>query len=358
MSLSDNGGAMVYPEELRMNRRLSAIGSSAVIIVCGVGQASPIAVSYDEPTLDRWVYPFNATPGVRGVASVFSAFFEDFDDRDAQFLIGFDTSMDIPAGMPTCSYSVTRAVVTVENLNNDIFAYDDTVDGFRTYLPDDDAEFVPDEDAGRPLEIYGVGYRNGFDASTFFEDSPFGVGEPSERTRNVFASDNFDGLLEDVSNNVTDRFETVPFAVGVNDSLTPGQIVPADIKFMFDLDVQNADVQSYLGDAISRGELRLMVSSLQPAAQAPGGGMGGDGVFAAFYTRENLIQQLFGGRAATLELEVEMVKLGDVNGSGSVNFSDLVAMLGEFGPGSGPADVNCDGNVNFSDLVATLALFD
>ena len=50
---------------------------------------------------------------------------------------------------------------------------------------------------------------------------------------------------------------------------------------------------------------------------------------------------------------------GDCDSNGSVNFSDLVATLSEFGgPGSNPGcDADDSGAVNFSDLVATLSLF-
>jgi len=50
---------------------------------------------------------------------------------------------------------------------------------------------------------------------------------------------------------------------------------------------------------------------------------------------------------------------GDCDGSGDVNFSDLVAMLGRFGTPSDGAgcDVDGSGTVNFSDLVAILGLF-
>jgi len=50
---------------------------------------------------------------------------------------------------------------------------------------------------------------------------------------------------------------------------------------------------------------------------------------------------------------------GDCDDDGSVNFSDLVAMLGEFGTGGTNPGCDADGSgtVNFSDLVATLGLF-
>lgn len=48
---------------------------------------------------------------------------------------------------------------------------------------------------------------------------------------------------------------------------------------------------------------------------------------------------------------------GDCDGSGAVDFSDLVAVLGAFGSDTLSCDADGSGTVNFSDLVATLGLF-
>lgn len=53
--------------------------------------------------------------------------------------------------------------------------------------------------------------------------------------------------------------------------------------------------------------------------------------------------------------------LGDANGDGMVTFSDVTAILANFGsdytPGTGPGDSNFDGFVNFGDVTTTLANF-
>jgi hypothetical protein len=51
--------------------------------------------------------------------------------------------------------------------------------------------------------------------------------------------------------------------------------------------------------------------------------------------------------------------LGDANGDGVVNFSDLNAVLTDFGEtGSGnPGDINGDGVINFEDLNTVLTNF-
>ena len=47
----------------------------------------------------------------------------------------------------------------------------------------------------------------------------------------------------------------------------------------------------------------------------------------------------------------------DVDGDGTVGFSDLLAVLAAFGTAGGPADVDGSGVVDFGDLLAVLAAF-
>ena len=48
---------------------------------------------------------------------------------------------------------------------------------------------------------------------------------------------------------------------------------------------------------------------------------------------------------------------GDCDGSGTVDFADLVAMLFEFGAETAPCDADASGTVDFADLVAALFVF-
>ncbi|MEZ5303359.1 MAG: hypothetical protein R3F11_22370 [Verrucomicrobiales bacterium] len=83
---------------------------------CGAAPATadPQTYAFAEPSLDRWMYPQNATPGTRALASTFSALPSDggVDDRFGQFLIGFETSSSHPAGLGQENYRITRASVT------------------------------------------------------------------------------------------------------------------------------------------------------------------------------------------------------------------------------------------------------
>jgi len=311
--------------------------------------AQSIQASWDKPDLDRWNYPFNASPGVRTSSPIFGAIGNDeFDDRDGQFLIGFDTFAQIENDLGPASYQINEAVLTITVIDDQTFEYDPTQDPFQTYLPDDDPMFIPDQDAGRPVTLFGVAFRNGFDAETFLEDSPFQNAPPGnwQGTRNAYPTDFFEGDDEDVSNNVDMQFEVFPFAVGENDDLTPGQLVPADVTLTFELDLSNPDVVAYLQEALDFGYLRLMVTSIHPASE-----MGqGEQTWPDFYTKENKFAELF-GFAPTLDLNVEIVEgtPADLNGDGVVDGADLGLLLGQW-ESAGPADLNDDGVVDGADL--------
>jgi len=338
---------------------------SACVCACAVLACESIAGTafvFPEPDLDRWEYPFNsATRGFRDQISTFSALGQEsippftFDQRDGQFLIRFDTASQIASGLSPCGYTIERAVVRAQIANNNQFEYDESYDDFRTYLPDGDPMQTTDADTGRPLELYGVGYRGGLSAGAFVEGTPIETGTPfgsaiQSDSRFAYATDAQGGSTEDVSNNVRDGFNPLPFATGTTNAVAPGELVPFDVVFEFELDVSNADVQAYLREALDSGDLMLAITALAPAASDGGPGTGS---FASFYAKEN-----FFGSPASLEITLGEANPGDVDLSGTVNFNDLISILFQFGRTNGLADVDCSGLVDFNDLIATLFLFD
>jgi len=318
--------------------------------------------SFPEPDLDRWEYPFNTTTrGFRDQISTFSSLGQEsippftFDQRDGQFLIRFDADSQIESGLTPCGYFIESAVIRAQISNNNQFEYDETYDDFTSYLPDGDPNQTADTDLGRPLELYGVGYRGGFTAGTFVEGTvleagtPFGSAIQSD-SRFAYASDLRNGSDDDVSNNVRDGFDPLAFAIGTTGTVMPGQLVPFDTDFEFELDASNVDVQAYLREALDSGDLMVVITALAPASSDGGPGSGS---FASFYAKEN-----FFGAPASLEITLGEASPGDVNLSGSVTFDDLISILFQFGRTNGLADVDCSGLVDFSDLIATLFLFD
>ncbi len=284
-----------------------------------VASAQVVQFQASAPDADRWNYPFATSPGVEAQTPTFGAtLVTGFDDYDAQFIVGWNTASAIPAGLGVSRYHVERAVVRVTVLNDNQFTYDDTFDSFRTFLPDGDPLQAVDTDAGRPVELWGVGYRGAFNISTWFETAPFGGAPlipPAQEARFAFASYVGDtGADVNVSNRVRQGFDADPFAIGTA-PLTPGATVPADTQFTFDVELCKGGSELYISRGLNAGVLRFTVASLAPATGGPGGG---SGQYPIWYTRENGIAQAL-GFTATLELTVRVGAAADLTGSSDPN---------------------------------------
>jgi hypothetical protein len=274
----------------------------SLLAMAGAADAETINIG-----LDRWMYPFSFTGGTRNLSPTFGAVgTPGFDNRDAQFLIGFDTSSVIPTGQGATNYQINSVTVRTMVGAPSGFEYDPTYDAFRTYLPDTDPESLDDADVGRPIELFGVGFRNGYTSFSFgpndnqppgFEESsPFGTQDVG--TRNAyplsFASA---GMGIDVSNNIADRIESHPWAIG-SAALAPGAPVTDNTTLAFAIDLSNADVRSYLQRGLNDGALGFAISSLHAASQA-----GGPPV-PQFLTRENTGA---GAAPAVLDIDYQIV---------------------------------------------------
>jgi hypothetical protein len=296
---------------------------SAAIAVCS---AQPFALRYTQPTLDRWMYPFNATPGCRPSAPVFATFGDEagVDTRHGQFLLGFDTIeqtvthcglvAELPSLLVTnqgaANYLIRRAQLKVTISRDLAFRYDPTPDAYTTYFESNQAGLTLDADPGRPIELFGVGYRNGFAIETFWEDSP--MGPRTAGGRNVYAAGYArNGALVDVSNNVGKTnatfpaFEVYPFAIGQTLTVSPGDLVPIDTVFLFDLNLADPLVKQYLQEALHSGRLRFMITGLHTSE------FGGQPTWPDFYTRDSVL-----GSPATLEIDGSVVSSLDTDADG------------------------------------------
>lgn len=272
--------------------------------------AQPFELSLASPALDRWMYPHNATPGSRPTAPVFGTLGDEsgVDSRHGQFLIGFDLTNGVAPHLGPSRYLLRRCRLSLTVSRDQSFVLDPTPDDPATYLPSGHPEGVPDADAGRPIELFGVGYRNGFIAETFVEDAPFG--SPAMGERNAYAA-GFDarGVLIDVGNNVGKtnaafpNFEVVPFAVGTSSMVAPGDIVPAGTVIDFELNLEDPLVAGYLQAACHTGRLRFLLTSLQTS------GFGGQPAWAEFHTRESVL-----GNPPSLVLSGTAVRSEDSDG--------------------------------------------
>lgn len=275
--------------------------SMGVVACLLTGNSFAGRLRFVEPSLDRWMYVANSTPGSRAQASTFSALPSGgVDDRFAQFLISFDTT-GLPTGLPSEMYQVTAVTLTATIGQDELFVFDPSYDSYNTFTG------LVDEDDGRPLELHGVGYRGEFTSVTFEEDSPYG-----SSVRNAFALGfDQDGVQRDVTNSISDQFESQPWSIGQirrpdtgsdgkvirGANLQPGELVPRDAKVEFPLDLTLPGVKAYLQEGLSQGRLSLVLSSLHPATQ-----QGGE--FVSYYTKEDSDHVFFGGLAPQLELDV------------------------------------------------------
>lgn len=332
-----------------------------VLSACGAaGYGQLLAPEWDTPSGDRWMYPFNGTPGTRFTANTFGApTIEGFDDRDSQFILMFDTGGEIPAGLGLDAYRVVWARVTVTVFNNGEFFYDPTPDPIDSYRPGDDPLHETDTDTGRPIELFAVGYRDGFDLASWQETSPFTVsGDPfvdASRIRTAYAAEYVGGgVATDVSLAVRDGIDAPALATGIA-PLTPGQAVPADTTFSFDLDLCDAGVRRYFAEAFEHGRLNLVVASMHGASYDPDIGPS-DPAYPIYYTSENPLALAF-GYTPTLELVVRVGSAGDYNGDGTRDFFDVLAFLNDFSAGAAVADLNTDCTIDFFDVLQFLNEF-
>lgn len=315
-------------------------------------------VNISAPALDRWMYPFNGTPGTKTSAPTFGSLNEtDFDERDAQFLLGFDTAAaGIPSGAGAPNLKVLSVTLTT-TVEGGTFNYDSSEDPRQSYLDPGDAGYIADTDTGRPVEVFGVGFRSGyselvfgaladFAAPGFEEDEQFSLpGPPAPNVRVAYAA-GFDGggALIDVSNNIDSLnegaagFDPNPWAIGQT-PLAAGAAVPAGTTFTFDIDASDPDIQSYFQQALSNGVVGLAVTSLHPAE------FGGPPTYPIWQTRDDA-----GGTAPSLTIEVAL--LGDISMDGEVDIADFTLWADAFGDtGAGLIeDVTMDGEVDIADF--------
>ena len=312
-----------------MRLLIQLLGMAAILIQGPEARAAAFEIL--EPAGDKYMYPFLTDPtfgGDRDYASTFGAFGSiddpgfNFDDRDAQFFLDFDTSSIVTPGQGAANYQISQLVVTLVVANHDAFLYDPTLDALSTYTGGS-----ADSDPGRPIELYGVGYRSGWTSNTFTENSPFQT-EPSSsvldpkgdwnRKRNAFAMDfESNGQARDVSNNVEENFETNPWAVADSPGLVEldgsytesplqvGSLVPEGRVFRFIINVSNPPIRQYLQAGLNVGRIHLMVSSLMGTSQ-------GSTDIPRFYTKESTFHDPSAGNflAAQLYGEVSIIPAG------------------------------------------------
>lgn len=320
------------------------VGGGAAWLAAAAAMGGDIESSFAVPTFDRWMYPYNSSSplGSEADATVFSVIGSDtewaFDNREGQLIIGYATGSAIPAGQPAENYRIRSARVIARTSRDNTFVYDGTPDSFRMLLPTEDPDYLADEDAGQPIELFMCGYRGGWaltGPTAFAENTPFHNGAPfpfpARGIRNAFAAEyDAGGLLIDDSNNRDERREVRPLAIGTTE-LAAGALVPQNTDFVFDIDLSNPQAIRYLRESLAAGQVNLVISSLaitqQQSANTP-----------AFYCKET--PGALGGVPARLELSVCIGHPADWDCSGVVEVPDIFAFLTSWFAGDGDFDAS------------------
>lgn len=287
-------------------------GHIIIVAIAGVHAHSAVA-TIEEPAMDKWMYGAvsGSFGGTRETAPVFGFPNTNADeDRLGQMLVAFLTGTDIPTGLGASSYNITRVTMSVFNVDNNTNTLDTTTDSFRTYLAPLDSLYLPDVDIGRPVEVFGVGLRNGYSrivpvvagagAADYHELSPFGASGTPLHGRHAYPLGYTSGSAPvDVSDNITERFEAEPWGVAQIAGLNSGDLIPEGSEYRFELNLTSPYIRGYLQQALHDGILGLTIAPLHPAT-----GQSSTTPYPTFFTREN---QLGPEYAPRLEVEYTIV---------------------------------------------------
>ena len=325
--------------------KLRTLLFAALLAAAAPASAQLYEVTRDPVDFDRWMYPFNGTPGTRNLASTFNAIASapDFDNKDATLIVAVNTvAAGIPAGQGITSYFPVRITLTATHFQG-AFSYDPSYDSWRSYLPPANPLYLADTDAGRPIELYGVGLRHGYTQVVpaasgavgppgFEENERFcepGCTLMGQAVRNAFPWDPGAADPEgDVSNNVVrlapltgGGFDPFPWAIGTATSgLLAGAAVPQGVPnvsagetFEFDVDLDDPDVNAYVRKGLNDGVLAFAIVSMHEAPQFVGG------TEPNFYTAES-------ADAAALPPTMEVVAVVPEPAAGAALSSGCVAL--------------------------------
>ena len=243
------------------------------------------------------------------------------------------------------------------------------------------------DDPGKPIEIFGVGFDNGytqlgfgpndFTAPEFEEASPlWDTSLPLlDRTFNVYPlGDDGTGALGNVFNNpggegilewsgdigetptlismTKQPWDSVPWAVGMVAGINPGQVVPDESVFSFNVDLNVPGVVETFQQSLALGQLGVFLTSMHDLTGTHTSG-GDFEDFPAFYSKDN---GFVTDSAATLEIDFTILdesSPGDFNGDGFVDAADYSVWLQNLGASEDGSILNGNGNggvVNLTDF--------
>jgi len=358
---------------------LISLSATVLISLISVPCLADVA-SWTEPAIDRWFHQGQTTPGLKTDLSTFADFAPGAGFSPARagtILLGFDTSDQIPRVDPS-RYQINSVTLNATMVDDGRqIPYDPTPDLLADIAGGTD-------DIGKPIELYGVGFENGYTQLGFgpsdaqppeFEESsplwntslpllqrtfnvfPLGDdGTGAGTLGNIFNSPGGEGIFELDANNdpvlvqvIKQPWNPIPWAVGTVAGLNPGDLVPGNSLFSFDVDLTLPSVADTFQQSLALGQVGIFLSSLHDLSGFHTGGQAED--FPAFYSKESLGVQFGLVSAATLDINYAISPLpGDFDGDGDVDEGDLDLWNTAFGGGNG-ADADGDGDSDGADFL-------
>jgi len=338
--------------------KLAAIAAATALGLVSVRPtAHAVTAAWEAPQLDTWVYANAFGGGSRALAPTFTGGLEvdpqtqDFVPQTAEgpsrvgmALAAFDTSTQITPGLAPSRYQLNALTVTLtmESGSGGTLLYDDTPDLRSEILAD---VISGDYDVERPVELYGVGFRLGFDGfalggatgTSKFAESTFPYASGSGyRVYPVVGDAAEPGQFHDVSNSVTGGFsatapgdnsapfDAMPWAVGEVEGLVSGNPIPDGATFTFNLNLTAPGARPYVQQSLAGGALGFFFSTLHAATQPGGGSSLG---YPQWYMKESA-GGVFNGVPATLAIDYAILPdapPGDFDGDNDVDGADFLA---------------------------------
>lgn len=365
-----------------LQRAGEVLTCSLIILAVAIAQATGAVTTWNQPNLDTWLHQAGNVPS-KAEPSTFTNYEPGAgfsQARSGTMVLGFNTSSSIPAVAPS-RYQINSINFTAMLIDTEIpqFIYDPTPDTLASIAGGTD-------DPGKPMELFGIGFGNGYQrlgfgaasATEWRESSPlwpsvqnlqktfniYPLGDDGSGTLgNIFNSPGGEGVYQ--YNEVEDEYELVevvkqpwdvtPWATGTVNGVAPGGIIPGLTNVNFDVNLNLPGVRQYFQQTLSQGYIGVFLSSLHDVSGFHTGG-GGD-VFPAFYAREGFAVTIGFADAATLTVDYTILAEsppGDYDHNGTVEPADYAVWRGSFGasvaPGSG-ADGNGNGIVDSGDYI-------